>query len=72
MDYDTFLLTRVFEFRRSGVDDYNSVLFGLTHTGWIISWAGKCVFCVCVCVCVGVCVFVCLFVCLFVCVCVLN
>eukprot|EP00052_Salpingoeca_macrocollata_P014159 m.110734 g.110734 ORF g.110734 m.110734 type:complete len:873 (+) comp19202_c0_seq2:701-3319(+) len=40
LDYDTFLLTRIFEFRRSGMDDKRSILFGLTHTGWIISFAG--------------------------------
>eukprot|EP00053_Salpingoeca_punica_P017212 m.165058 g.165058 ORF g.165058 m.165058 type:complete len:848 (+) comp17149_c3_seq7:3642-6185(+) len=40
LDYDVFLLTRVFEFRRSGVSDKHSILYGVTHTGGIITAAG--------------------------------
>ncbi len=40
LDYDIFLLTRIAEYRRSGLDDQRAVLMGLARTGRIITAAG--------------------------------
>jgi hypothetical protein len=40
LDYDIFLLTRVLEYRRAGLDEADSVVAGLSQTGHIITAAG--------------------------------
>lgn len=40
LDYDTFLLTRIMEYRMSGLSDRQSVLKGTVKTGGIITAAG--------------------------------
>eukprot|EP00511_Aplanochytrium_stocchinoi_P004396 CAMPEP_0204832988 /NCGR_PEP_ID=MMETSP1346-20131115/15372_1 /ASSEMBLY_ACC=CAM_ASM_000771 /TAXON_ID=215587 /ORGANISM="Aplanochytrium stocchinoi, Strain GSBS06" /LENGTH=731 /DNA_ID=CAMNT_0051965175 /DNA_START=257 /DNA_END=2452 /DNA_ORIENTATION=- len=40
LDYDIFLLTRVFEYRRGGFNDHDSILCGLSQTGSVITAAG--------------------------------
>jgi len=40
LDYDIFLLTRIFEYRKGSFNDYQSILCGLSQTGSVITAAG--------------------------------
>eukprot|EP01060_Flectonema_neradi_P038662 TRINITY_DN8193_c0_g1_i1.p1 TRINITY_DN8193_c0_g1~~TRINITY_DN8193_c0_g1_i1.p1 ORF type:complete len:881 (+),score=127.19 TRINITY_DN8193_c0_g1_i1:50-2692(+) len=40
IDYDIFLITRIFEYRTSGMSDNDSIIFGLARTGSTITGAG--------------------------------
>lgn len=40
LDYDIFLISRIFEFRQQGMSDRESIVWGVSKTGSIISGAG--------------------------------
>mmetsp|Transcript_8327 Transcript_8327/g.8508 ORF Transcript_8327/g.8508 Transcript_8327/m.8508 type:complete len:119 (-) Transcript_8327:189-545(-) len=40
LDYDVFLISRIFEYREKGYNDNSAVLIGLYKTGGIITAAG--------------------------------
>lgn len=40
LDYDVFLITRIFEYRKAGLSERNSIFYGLSQTGPIITAAG--------------------------------
>jgi len=40
LDYDIFLISRIVEFRKRGLSDRDSIVFGVAKTGGIISGAG--------------------------------
>ena len=40
LDYDIFLFSRVREYRRKGYSTTLSIIFGVEHTGYLITYAG--------------------------------